>query len=79
MVREKRRVNIKISKRIVFQERTVKSAPLIVNTPLDKNGHPERDLEEVEARGKLYKGYHRFTRVILQDSYGNLHLREVLE
>ncbi len=78
-----RKREIKITKRMtkqsVFQERTVKNVPVIVNTPLDKDGHPERHLEEIELRGKVFRGYHRLIKVILVDKWGNPYLREVLE
>jgi hypothetical protein len=79
--KNRRRVDVKkrITKQTVFQERTVKNMPTIVNTPLNDDGRPKRDLERVESSGKVFRGYHRFIRAILVDERGNLYLREILQ
>jgi hypothetical protein len=80
-MRERRRIQNKkrLTKQIVFQERTVKNMPTIVNTPLNDSGHPERDRAQIESSGKVFRGCHRLIKAILVDKWGNPYLREVLE
>jgi len=52
----------------------------IVNIPLDtKTGEPNFAKAEVESYGKIYKGWHRLRKVVIQDEKDYLFLRMVLE
>ena len=52
----------------------------IVNIPLDtKTGEPNFAKAEIEYHGKIYKGWHRLRKVVIQDNKDNLFLRMVLE
>jgi hypothetical protein len=52
----------------------------IVNIPLDtKTGEPNFAKAEVESYGKIYKGWHRLRKVVIQDEKDYLLLRMVLE
>jgi hypothetical protein len=52
----------------------------IVNIPLNtKTGEPNFSKAEVEDYGKIYKGWHRLRKVVIQDNKDNLFLRMVLE
>jgi len=52
----------------------------IVNIPLDtKTGEPNFSKAEVESYGKIYKGWHRLRKIVIQGERDNLFLRMVLE
>jgi len=50
----------------------------IVNIPLNNTGQLAYDKIEIEDEGKIYKGWHRLRKVLLEDDRG-FHLRLVLE
>jgi len=44
-----------------------------------KTGSPNFSKVEIEDHGKIYKGWHRLRKVVIQDEGDNLFLRMVLE
>lgn len=56
-----------------------KIMPIIINTPLDtKTGRPIMGKSEVELYGKVFKGYHAYSKVLLKNKKGLLYQRVVI-